>query len=229
VKFITALNVSRCDVADLLMTMSRISDKTVARLSIYGRILSGIQFRGTATIHSHELAGVAGVTPAQVRRDLMVVGGMGSPSRGYSVTELAENIEAFLGSQQSVNVALVGVGNIGRAILSYFHGRRPNLTIVAAFDNDSQRVDQVVHGCRCYPMENLAERIREQDILIGVIAVPVSAAQEVAGALVENGIRGILNFAPTPLRVPTGVYLEQVDITTSLEKVAYFARQYAHA
>ncbi|MBN1554858.1 MAG: redox-sensing transcriptional repressor Rex [Phycisphaerae bacterium] len=205
---------------------NRISDKTVARLSIYSRLLGGFRQQGKETIHSHDLALVAGVTPAQVRRDLMSVGGMGSPSKGYDVTELSESIEAFFGSQQRVNVALIGLGNIGRAILAYFHGRRPHLAIVAAFDIDSHRVDCVHNGCRCYPMHALGEIIEQQKISVGIIAVPVSAAQEVADTLVAHGIEGIMNFAPVPLRVPPNVYLEQVDITTSLETVAYFARQH---
>lgn len=157
----------------------------------------------------------------------MAVAGTGSPSKGYNVTDLFESIDAFFGNQEPVNVALVGLGNIGRAILAYFHGRRPNLAIVAAFDIDPQRVDRVLHGCRCYPMEALEQKVREKNIRVGIIAVPVSAAQETAQALVQSGILGIVNFAPIPLRVPPGVYLEQVDITTSLEKAAYFARKNA--
>lgn len=159
----------------------------------------------------------------------MAVAGMGNPNRGYSVIELTESIEAFFGNQEPLNVALVGLGNIGRAILAYFHGRRPNLSIVAAFDIDPNRVDCVIHGCRCYPLEALGEKIQQQNIGVGIIAVPVSAAQETADALVQHGVQGIVNFAPIPLRVPQNVYLEQVDITTSLEKAAYFARQNAQA
>lgn len=207
----------------------RISDKTVARLSTYSRILSGLQQRGVLKIHSHGLASAAGVSPAQVRRDLMSVGGTGSPSKGYDVTELSEHIEAFFGNQECVNVALIGLGNIGKAILAYFHGRRPNLKIVAAFDINPHRVNCVYHGCRCYPMRELDEILQEQNISVGIIAVPVSAAQEVADMLVRRGIQGILNFAPVPLRVARHVYLEQVDITTSLETVAYFARENVQA
>ena len=154
---------------------------------------------------------------------------MGSPSKGYNIVELLGSIEAFFGHQECVNVALVGLGNIGKAILAYFHGRRPNLEIVAAFDIDPARVDCVIHGCRCYPMSALGEKSRELNISVGVIAVPVSAAQEVAKTLVDHGILGIMNFAPIPLRVPPHVYLEHVDMTTSLETVAFFARQNAQA
>lgn len=159
----------------------------------------------------------------------MVVSGMGSPSKGYNIVELSGSIEAFFGHHERVNVAMVGLGNIGKAILAYFHGRRPNLEVVAAFDIDPSRVDCVVHGCRCYPMSALGEKIQELNISVGVIAVPVSAAQEVAKTLVDHGIMGIMNFAPIPLRVPSHVYLEQVDMTTSLETVAFFARQNAQA
>ena len=122
-------------------------------------------------------------------------------------------------------MALVGVGNLGRAILAYFTGRRPNLAIVAAFDRDEHRVNRVIHGCRCYPADKLEETLAEQEIRTAIIAVPAGEAQKVADRLVRGGVRGILNFAPTPLRVPPAVFVQEMDITTSLEKVAFFARQ----
>jgi redox-sensing transcriptional repressor len=119
----------------------------------------------------------------------------------------------------------VGVGNLGKAILSYFAGRRPNLQIVAAFDNDLYKVNRAIHGCRCYAMEHLYEVAQAQGIRLAIITVPAQAAQDVADALVQAGIRGILNFAPVRLRVPPHMYVEDIDMTVSLEKVAYFARQ----
>jgi redox-sensing transcriptional repressor len=117
------------------------------------------------------------------------------------------------------------MGHLGKAISSFFTGRRPKLSIVALFDTDPEKVNRVVHGSRVYPMEQLEALIAERDIGIGIVAVPGSAAQDVADRLVRAGVRGILNFAPARLRVPPNVYVEDLDITVSLETVALFARQ----
>jgi redox-sensing transcriptional repressor len=168
---------------------------------------------------------MAGCTAAQVRRDLMAVGYSGSPTHGYEVGRLLESLREFLDAPGGQGVALVGVGNLGKAILSYFSGRRPNLRIVAAFDRDPYKANRHIHGCRCYSMESLPEVSQGQRIRLAIITVPAPAAQDVADALVQAGIRGILNFAPVRLRVPAHVHVEDIDMTVSLEKVAYFARQ----
>jgi len=204
---------------------ANLSDKTVGRLSLYRRLLNSLAKAQGNYLFSHDLAAAAGVTAAQVRRDVMAVGYAGSPIKGYDVAELAECIGKFIDGQERQAVSLVGVGNLGRAILAYFTGRRPNLNIVAAFDRDPHRVNRVIHGCRCYPAEMLEETITAQAIRTAIIAVPASEAQPVATRLVRSGIRGILNFAPTPLRVAPNVYVEEMDLTASLEKVAFFARQ----
>jgi redox-sensing transcriptional repressor len=202
-----------------------ISNRNIGRLSLYRRLLNVLQAEGIRNIYSHQLATLAGCTAAQVRRDLMVVGYSGSPTHGYEVARLIESLREFLDAPGGQGVALVGVGNLGKAILSYFAGRRPNLKIVAAFDNDSYKANRVIHGCRCYSMENLYEVTQSQGIRLAIITVPAQAAQAVADALVKGGVRGILNFAPVRLRVGPHVHVEDIDMTVSLEKVAYFARQ----
>jgi len=202
-----------------------ISQKTVGRLSLYRRLLNVLAVQGTKNVYSHQLAAMAGATAAQVRRDLMAVGYMGTSIRGYAVDELIKSLGTFLDDPQGQSAALVGIGNLGRAILSYFSGRRPNLSIVAAFDVDPGKVGRVINGCRSYPLDELETVARELDIRLGVLTVPAAAAQSVAESMVRAGIRGILNFAPAPLKMPTGVYVEDIDMTMSLEKVAYFARQ----
>ena len=201
-----------------------ISAKSIGRLSLYRRLLNVLQAEGVRNVYSHQLATLAGCTGTQVRRDLMVVGYSGSPTHGYEVARLIESMREFLDAPAGQGAALVGVGNLGKAILSYFAGRRPNLQIVAAFDNDAYKVNRVIHGCRCYSMENLYEVTQGQSIRLAIITVPAQAAQDVADALVQAGIRGILNFVPVRLRVPMHVYAEDIDMTVSLEKVAYFAR-----
>lgn len=202
----------------------KVSAKIVGRLSLYRRILTTVQGQGIRNLYSHELASLAGVTAAQVRRDIMNIGYSGNPNRGYDVDELARAIELFLDDPRGQKAALVGVGNLGRAILAYFSGRRPKLSIEAAFDIDPQKYGRVIKGCRCYSLEEMGEVINRDKITIGIVTVPASGAQIVTDMLVNHGVTGVLNFAPVPIRVPTGIYVEDIDMTMSLEKVAYFAR-----
>ncbi len=206
------------------MKPATISSKTIGRLSLYRRLLMGLLATGAKSIFSHQLATKAGCTAAQVRRDLMVVGYTGSPNRGYDILELVKSLGAFLDDPRGEGTVLVGVGNLGRAILSYFSGRRPKLTIVAAFDNDPMKVNRIIQGCRIHPLESFESLVRENDVHVGIITVPASDAQGVADLMVRSGIHGLLNFAPIPLRVPPNVYVEDLDMTMALEKVAYFAR-----
>ncbi len=203
----------------------KVSDRVIGRLCLYRRILLELAAAGDKNLYSHELAGRAGVTAAQLRRDLMVIGYLGSPSRGYDIKALTESVAAFFEDPEGDNAALVGVGNLGRAILSYFGGRRLRLNIVAGFDSDPRKVDRVIHNCRCYPMEKLCEIINENSISVGVITVPAVDAQAIADTMAEAGVTGIMNFAPVSLKVNRNIYLENIDLALSLEKVAYFARQ----
>lgn len=206
-------------------TYSDISDKTIGRLSLYRRMLLNLQAEGALSVYSHQLAVTSGVSAAQVRRDMMVIGYTGTPSHGYDIKELTKSIGRLLDAKGVEGVALVGVGNLGRAIISYFAGRRPNLSIIAAFDVDPILYDRVIHGCHCYPLSELSQVITANEIKIGIITVPAGEAQGVADLLINSGVRGILNFAPVRLRVPEWVYVENMDVTMSLEKVAYFARE----
>jgi len=201
-----------------------IPERTVARLSRYRRLLLELEKQGSSSVFSHQLATLAGVTAAQVRRDLMVTGYLGSPTKGYNISELVRSIGAILDAQGPVRAGLVGIGNLGRAILAYFVGRRPNISIVAAFDDDPDKAHRVIHGCWCYPVADMAEIVRDKEIRVGIVAVPASAAQATTDTLVTSGVTGILNFAPVTLVVPAYVYVENVDLAIALEKVSYFAR-----
>lgn len=201
-----------------------VSVKTIGRLSLYRRLLNRMLATGANSVYSHQLAALAGGTAAQVRRDVMAVGYSGSPKRGYDIKDLIESIGNFLDAPEGLGVALVGVGNLGRAIMSYFAGRRPKLSIVAAFDVDPYKVNRVIHGCRCYPITEIDSVLQKIKVGVAIISVPANEAQAIADTLVRAGIKGLLNFAPVPLRVPHGVYVEDIDMTMSLEKVAYFAR-----
>jgi redox-sensing transcriptional repressor len=203
----------------------RASEPTIERLSVYRRLLERARARGTRAIFSHELARLSGASPAQVRRDLMVVDVLGHPRRGYDIDALIRALRDHLNGPQGQRVALVGLGRLGRAVLSHFANRRPELRITAAFDEDPRRTGRVVEGCHAYPMSDLRRIAAQERFTLGVVAVPAHAAQEVANALVAEGVCGLLNFAPTALEVPPQVFVEDIDLTMALEKVAFFAQQ----
>jgi len=203
------------------------SEKAIGRLSLYRRLLQEQERHGAKNIYSHELAKLAGVTAAQLRRDIMAVGYLGRPNMGYNVIELQKSITHFLEDPQGDYGCLVGVGNLGRAILAYLLRRRPSLQIIAGFDVDPQKTNRVIQNCRCYPMEQMEKILRKHSIRVAILTVPASEAQKAADVLVRSGVRGIVNFAPVTLRVPEDVFVENIDMSMSLEKAAYFARKAA--
>jgi redox-sensing transcriptional repressor len=204
------------------------SNQTIGRLSLYRRVLQELDVDGVRNVFSHQLARFAGGTAAQVRRDIMVVGYTGSSAHGYDVAALIESIGQFLDATVSQGIALVGVGNLGRALLAYFVGRNPRFSIVAAFDTDEHKVGRVIHGCRCYPMPDMEQVMKEKGIRMAILAVPAAVADETATRLCEAGITGILNFAPVRLWTSRNVYVEDMDMTMALERVAYHAGQGVH-
>ena len=202
-----------------------ISGRTIGRLSLYRSLLLALPPDKGPYIYSHELARMAGVTSALVRRDIMALGQSGNPRLGYVIRQLVAAIGNLLDAPQPQSAALVGLGNLGRAIATYFVGRRPRLTIAVAFDKDPRKIGSVFGGWLCHSMDDLPRIIPEKNIRVAIITVPAGEAQAVADMLVRAGITGILTFAPVRLRVPAGAYLEDMDMTVSLEKVAYFARK----
>lgn len=204
-----------------------ISDKAIGRLSLYRRLLSELLENGNSHVFSHELAVLAGCTPAQVRRDIMNLGVVGSPAKGYDIQKLIEGINSILDSDEPQKVALAGVGNLGRAILAYLSGRTSQFIITAAFDSDPTKVNRVIHGCRCYPVDELVDIVREENIQVGIVAVPASEAQKVVNEFCRGGVLGLMNFAPVRVRVPVGVYVENLDVMAALERVAFFARKHS--
>lgn len=204
--------------------MNILPDKTVERLSQYRRNLLICMSKGKTHIFSHEIANIHHITPVQVRRDIMLIGYTGTLRKGYDVKELVTLIGDILDKKEGQKVALVGAGNLGRAIIKYFHNRRDKLSIVAAFDTHPDKINTLVDGIKIYHTDEMANVIKEKNISIGIISVPVSEAESTSKALVEAGIQGILSYTPRPINVPAHVYLEEYDMITSLEKVAYFAK-----
>ena len=205
--------------------MKTLPGKTVERLSQYRRALAGTLAANRNYIFSHELAAMLHITAVQVRRDLMLIGYGSVMRKGYDVRELINTIGSIIDAPNGLNVAIIGMGNLGRAITGYFRGKRTNMNVVAAFDVDPQKVDKVVAGVRCYNISQMKKLRDDLDIMVAVLTVPADQAVTTAAMLVSNGIRGIMNFTTVPLNVPDAVYLEEFDMITSIEKVAYFVKE----
>ena len=204
-----------------------ISRKAIYRLSVYLRCLQRLKANGLRTVSSEALARVAGVKPTQLRKDLACFGQFGTRGLGYDVAQLAGMTSDLLGTNSLQPVILVGVGNLGRALLSYRGFEPEGFEIVAAFDTapDPQRVRSKHLAAPVYGMEKLGEIIARRMVKMAIVTVPVAAAQEVADALVQFGITGILNFAPLVLRVPPEVKVNNVNLAIELENLSYFVQR----
>ena len=205
--------------------MKILPEKTVERLSEYRRTLYKCLDSNKTYIYSHELAELHNITAVQVRRDIMFIGYSTSNRKGYDVEELISVISKIIDPQETLNAAVVGFGNLGRAISTYFVGKRPKLNLVATFDLDPKKIGSEVKGITCYSVDRLREIVINKQISIGILTVPVYSAHEMAKALIDSGIQGILNFTTVALNVPENIYLEEYDMITSIEKVGYFVKQ----
>lgn len=199
-------------------------ERTVERLSEYRRSLLQCLEEGKTHIFSHELANLHHNTAVQVRRDIMFIGYTSMQRKGYDVRELVDVIGEILDSEMGLNVAVIGIGNLGKAFTTYFVGKRSKLNIIATFDVDTTKIDRVISGVKCYPLNRLKEVVETHQISIAILTVPADSASEVAAQLVEAGIKGLMNFTTIPLNVPNEVFLDEYDMITSLEKVAYFVK-----
>ncbi len=202
-----------------------IPEKTIERLSEYRRTLLASHAQGITHIFSHVLAGIHGITAVQVRRDLMLIGFSSDTKKGYDVEVLIEFISQILDARNVVNIGVIGMGNLGQALTKYFNGQRSKLRIVAAFDVDPAKVDHQIDDIPCYDMARFEEEVDKLDIKIVILSSPASIASELVVPIINAGIKGVLNFTSMPLNFPKGIVVENYDITTVLEKVAYFVKE----
>ncbi|MCG8569377.1 MAG: redox-sensing transcriptional repressor Rex [Spirochaetes bacterium] len=198
-------------------------EKIVARLSLYRRLLIDLSQEKTENIYSHQLASLCGVSAAVVRRDLMNIGYTGNPQHGYQVTELLNCFNEFFLEKEQKKIILIGVGNMGKALLTYFAQGKSRLFITAAFDRDPNKINRVICNTHVYSLDQMSEIVKTQDIKTGIITVPNMEAQKVANLMINARIKGIMNLAPVRLRVPSNIYVENVDITMFLDRVVYFS------
>ncbi len=193
----------------------------VSRLSLYQRELQRLQRDGHETTSSTHLGKLLGVTDAQVRKDLAYFGQFGYPGVGYRCAELINEIKKIMGTDRRWPVALVGVGNLGQALLGYKGFGEQGFRIVAAFDQDREKVGQQIDSIQIRHMDDLPEVIQAEKIRLAILAVPAPASQHVADLLVAAGIEGVLNFAPVTLAIPPQIRVIGVDLAIELEQLSF--------
>ncbi len=197
--------------------IQNVSKATIGRLPAYHRYLKERQGAGEKTVSSTAVAEDLHLNAVQVRKDLSEISSVaGKPKLGFDISELIEDIDRILGYDNVTDAVIVGAGGLGSALIGYGGFKNYGLNIVAAFDNDPERIDQVLSGVKVFDSNELVKLVRRLNVLIGIIAVPKAAAQGVADALVEGGVRAIWNFAPVHLSVPENVAVKNEDMAASL-------------
>jgi redox-sensing transcriptional repressor len=204
---------------------AEIPRKAIYRLSVYLRCLQRLKENNIRTVSSEALAKAARVKSTQLRKDLTYFGQFGTRGLGYDVEQLSTMILDLLGTNSLQPVILVGVGNLGLALLSYKGFEQEGFEIVAAFDVDPSRNRGKTGNVPLHGMDKVGEIVRKRTVKMAIMAVPASEAQEVTNQLVEAGITGILNFAPIVLHVPDDVMVNNVNLAIELENLSYFIQQ----
>ena len=203
------------------LPVKRIADSTVRRLSAYLRLLESSEARGLATISSEELASRGGTTSAQVRKDLSFFGSFGKRGLGYSVPELAGRLREILGLERDWQVIIIGAGKIGAALAQYRGFRQRGFNILAAYDNNPEKIGKKLEGIPVRDIAQLERDIQRDSPDIVVLTVPSEEAQQVVDRVVRVGIKAILNFAPTQLQAPADVAVKTVNMAMELEGLSF--------
>lgn len=197
-------------------------EAAIRRLSVYLRILVDLHRQGVQEVSSEELAQKVGFSADQIRKDISYFGEFGVAGVGYDVAKLKDHLAQILGIDRPWNVALVGVGNLGSALLAYPGFKTSGFHIVAAFDNDLLKIGKTWENVKIEDVARIPEVVKEKQIKIGIIAVPAKSAQMVADYLINSGVKTLLNFAPVVISVPEQVKLRNVDLTVELEVLSHF-------
>ena len=207
--------------SDELTPDGQVPKAVVSRLSLYLRELQHLVRDGSETTSSTQLGKLLGFTDAQVRKDLAYFGQFGYPGIGYRCGELIAAIKRILGTNQPWPMAIVGLGNLGRALMGYRGFQQQGFQLVAAFDVDPAKVGKSVEGIPVHHLDDVSRIVRQHSIRLAIVAVPAASAQKVADALVSAGVEGILNFAPVTLNLPKQVRTVGVDLAIELEQLSF--------
>ncbi|CAJ1226561.1 redox-sensing transcriptional repressor Rex [Levilactobacillus zymae] len=210
------------------MTEQKIPRATAKRLPIYYRYLNILLDADKTRVSSTELSEAVKVDSATIRRDFSYFGALGKRGYGYDVESLIKFFRKILNQDRLTNVALIGVGNMGHALLNFNFHQDSNVRISAAFDINEDIANTIQSGVPIYPMTDLRTQLEEQQIQVAILTVPSDVAQEVTNEAVAGGIKGILNFTPLRITVPKGVRVQNVDLTNELQTLIYFLEHYNH-
>ena len=202
--------------------MKKISDSTIRRLSKYYRSLEQLIDNGIDTVSSDQLAEMDGITSAQVRKDLSFFGTFGKRGLGYNTKALKEQIGDILGLNKQWRVAIIGAGNIGRALVSYAEFSKQGFNVCLIMDTDTSKVGEKINDLTVKDAAKMKKYVKEENIDIGIIAVPSWAAQNTADELMEADVKAILNFAPISIKAPEGVYVKNENTAIEIEALSYY-------
>jgi redox-sensing transcriptional repressor len=205
-------------------TDKRIPLQTVERLSLYRKVLEELHRNGTAYVYSHQLAELVHVSSAQLRRDLASFGSFGNISKGYPVYQMILTISRLFGTDTLQNVALVGVGNLGRALLFYRGFEERGFHIAVVLDIDNEKVGKVFAGRRCHHVRDLEAVLPDYDVTMAILACGPQNLQALVDRLGRAGIRSVLNFVPKQVHAPKGMFVENVDFSAKMEKLSFLNR-----
>ncbi|MFB0841713.1 redox-sensing transcriptional repressor Rex [Paenibacillus oleatilyticus] len=204
------------------MKTMKISEAVVRRLPVYLRFLNELSKKNVQTVSSQDLGQKLDLNPAQIRKDLAYFGEFGKKGIGYDVDYLIEKIRQILKLDKIIPVALVGAGNLGRALCNYNAYLKDNMKIVAVFDSHESKIGDTINNLKVKSTSEMKATIQELKVRIGIITVPAAEAQQVANQFVEAGVEAILNFAPMIIKVPGEMRVHHADFTTELQSLAYY-------
>lgn len=210
----------------LVLTEQKIPRATAKRLPIYYRYLNILLDADKTRVSSTELSEAVKVDSATIRRDFSYFGALGKRGYGYDVESLIKFFKKILNQDRLTSVALIGVGNLGHALLNFNFHQDSNVRISAAFDVKQEIANTIQSGVPIYPMTDLRTQLEEQQIEVAILTVPSQVAQEVTDEAVSGGVKGILNFTPLRITVPKNVRVQNVDLTNELQTLIYFLEHY---
>ncbi len=200
----------------------KIPVSTIDRLSAYMRALDKLRLDGMETVSSLQLAELSGVNSAQLRKDLAYFGQFGMRGIGYEIESLLKSLKKILGVDRKWKIVLIGIGNLGSALLAYPQFKEEGFEVVGAFDNSAGKIGKKLKKVKIRDIKKIEEFLKKERIQIGIVATPAEVAQEVADRLVKGGVKAILNFAPVSLNVAKGIKVKNVDLSKELESLSYF-------
>lgn len=206
----------------------KIPKATAKRLPLYYRFIQNLYQSGKLRVSSAELSEAVKVDSATIRRDFSYFGALGKKGYGYNVQYLLSFFRKILNQDEITKVALIGVGNLGTALLKYNFTKNNNTKIVCAFDTSEERIGQDISDVHIYSMDNLEEVLSAEKIQVVILTVPATAAQVVTDRLIKTDIKGILNFTPARLTVPTHVHVQHIDLAVELQSFVYLIKNYSN-